>query len=150
MDDIQKLYADFKRRVKHERSSSAAYDGKRAAESAADYFASLYTDMGTLPEQIADYWIRTRILNAEHPESEPSEQHIAWLLTAAEILDGTYADDAEGKGVGESESGTSSAPSSFSERDWRELCDMVNYEAEELPMDRLSALMSIFVAKKIL
>jgi len=136
MDDIQKLYADIKRRIKHERSASAAYDGKRAAESAADYFASLYTDMGTLPEQIADYWIRTRILNAEHPEGEPSEQHIAWLLTAAEILDGTYTDDGE-DGI-------------FSERDWRELCDMVNCEAEELPLDRLSALMAIFVSKKIL
>ena len=55
MDDIQKLYADIKRRIKHERSSSAAYDGKRAAESAADYFASLYTDISTLLEHIADY-----------------------------------------------------------------------------------------------
>ena len=136
MDDIQKLYADFKRRVKHERSSSAAYDGKRAAKSVADYFVSLYPDMSTLSAQIADYWLRTRIENSEHPESEPSEQHIAWLLTAAEILDGTYADNDDG--------------AIFSERDWRELCDMVNYEAEELPMDRLSALMSIFVAKKIL
>ena len=136
MDDIQKLYADFKRRVKHERSASVAYDGKRAAESVADYFVSLYPDMGTLSAQIADYWLRTRILNAEHPESEPSEQHIAWLLTAAEILDGTYADDADG--------------AIFSERDWQELCDMVNCEAEELPLDRLSALMAIFVSKKIL
>ena len=136
MDDIQKLHADIKRRIKHERGASSAYDGKRAAKSVADYFASLYTDMGTLSAQIADYWLRTRIENSEHPESEPSEQHIAWLLTAAEILDGTYADDGE-DGI-------------FSERDWRELCDMVNYEAEQLPMDRLSALMSIFVAKKIL
>ena len=136
MDDIQKLHADIKRRIKHERSAGTAYDGKRAAKSVADYFASLYTDMGTLSAQIADYWLRTRIENSEHPESEPSEQHIAWLLTAAEILDGTYADDGE-DGI-------------FSEHDWRELCDMVNYEAEQLPMDRLSALMSIFVAKKIL
>ena len=136
MDDIQKLHADIKRRIKHERGAGSAYDGKRAAKSVADYFASLYTGMGTLSAQIADYWLRTRIENSEHPESEPSEQHIAWLLTAAEILDGTYADGTE-DGV-------------FSERDWRELCDMVNYEAEELPMDRLSALMSIFVSKKIL
>ena len=136
MDDIQKLHADIKRRIKHERGAGTAYDGKRAAKSVADYFASLYTDMGTLSAQIADYWLRTRIENSEHPESEPSERHIAWLLTAAEILDGTYTDDAD-DGI-------------FSERDWRELCDMVNCEAEELPLDRLSALMAIFVSKKIL
>ncbi len=136
MDDIQKLHADIKRRIKHERGAGAAYDGKRAAKSVADYFASLYTDMGTLSAQIADYWLRTRIENSEHPESEPSEQHIAWLLTAAEILDGTYADNDE-DGI-------------LSEGDWRELCDMVNCEAEELPLDRLSALMAIFVSKKIL
>ena len=136
MDDIQKLHADIKRRIKHERGAGPAYDGKRAAKSVADYFASLYTDMGTLSAQIADYWLRSRIENSEHPESEPSEQHIAWLLTAAEILDGTYTDDGE-DGI-------------FSERDWRELCDMVNCEAEELPLDRLSALMAIFVSKKIL
>jgi hypothetical protein len=36
----------------------------------------------------------------------------------------------------------------LSDNDWKELCSLTNYEAEDLPLDLLNDLMSIFLEKQ--
>ncbi|MGI5174424.1 hypothetical protein H0R92_12615 [Treponema sp. OMZ 840] len=136
MDDIQKLYSDIKRIIKHDRAhNDGMYNGERASKAVADYFSSLYRELGNLPAEIAGYWLKRCIFSSQNPETEPSEKSISWLLNAADILNGTY--------TGENDT-------DFSQSDWKELREIINYEAEQLPIDTLTELMSILMSKNVL
>ena len=131
MDSIQKLYTDIRKIAKHGRTE----DLQSVCETISHRFSALFPDLGILPESVADYWVTNRILNSAQPENEPSEKNLLWLITAADILNGTYSENGQNE---------------FSAKDWEQLRDMVRYEAEDLPLDKLTELMSLFVAKKIL
>ncbi len=140
MDIIEKFYADVKRILKHDRADNAGnYDGIRASKSIAKHFVSLYKDLGELPFCIADYWEQTYILTAKATQDEPSEKNVTWLAAALALLEGNFSQNASDQ-----------EKEAFSTDDWKELCKLVNYEAEDLPLGLLTSLMSTFTEKKVL
>ncbi len=140
MDIIEKFYADVKRIVKHDRANNAGnYDGQRASKEVSKHFISLYRDLGELPCAIADYWEQTYIALSEKPTEEPSEKNITWLAASLALLEGNFFELASDQ-----------EKEAFTKDDWKELCEMVNYEAEDLPLDMLTSLMSVFTEKKVI
>lgn len=135
MDTIQKFYTDIRKAVKYGRTEGGSYQTDTICKDIADRFVSLFADLGSLPESIADYWLQNKILKSAQIENEPSEQNLLWLITAADILNGSYTDEAD---------------DGFTEQDWKELCGLVTAEAENLPIDVLTDLMSFFMSKNLL
>ena len=123
MTDLQKFFADAERIKKHD----------NAIESIISLFVSNNRGMGTLPDSFADYWKKTYIDTSSAPESEPSKENIDRLGAMQSLLDGEQ---------------------DFTEMltisDWKELSALVNYEAEDIPMNILEKMMMIFVEKKAL
>ncbi len=140
MDNIEKFYSDVKRIVKLDRAHNAGtYDGIRASKAVAKHFVSQYRDLGELPFCIADYWEQTYIQNTQKKDDEPSDVNVTWLAAAMALLDGEFLQNASDQ-----------EKNAFSNKDWKELCNLVNYEAEDLPLDLLTSLMSVFTEKKVL
>ncbi len=133
MDSEGKLYADIQRILKRERSAPGSYDGVRAAERAGELFEAYHTDVRDLARGIVRYWIDTYIGPSAHPENEPDGEHTDWLVNASAFLSGTLAPG-----------------QNFSREDWRELREIVNCEAETLPMDMLSSMMSTMVERNVI
>ena len=133
MDVIEKFYADVRRIIKFDRANNASYDGIRASKAAGNLFVNQNKDIGELANSIVDYWQNTYILNSPNLQSEPTENSITWLAAAYALLDGDFENSAsdEEKAI-------------FSQADWKELCELVNYEAQDLPLDLLTSLMSSF------
>ena len=138
MDTIQKFYTDIRKTVKHGRTEGRTYQADTVCKEITHRFSNLFTHLGNLPESIAGYWLQNRILKSAALDTEPSEQNLLWLVNAAEILNGSYTDEAD------------EMDDTFSEQDWKELCELVTAEAEELPIDELTDLMSIFMSKNVL
>lgn len=131
MTDIQKFYADVQRIQKHDRADNGGkYDGQRTCRAVEKLFISQFRDLGSLPQSFADYWDSTYIQNSGDLNQEPTPEHVDWLASALSLLDGNDDEDIH-----------------FSKEDWKELCKMVTYEAEDLPMDLLESLMTIFLSK---
>lgn len=135
MDIIQKFHTDIRKTAKYGRSEGRTYQAETVCTEIAHRFVSLFADLGSLPESIADYWLQNKIPESAQPENEPSEQNLLWLVTAADILNGSCTDEADDM---------------FTEKDWKELCGLVTAEAEELPIDVLTDLMSFFMSKNLL
>ncbi|WP_428770878.1 hypothetical protein V1L52_03280 [Treponema sp. HNW] len=135
MDTIQKFYTDIRKVVKHGRTQDGSYSSDTVCTEIAQRFSNLFADLGSLPESIAEYWLQNRILKSAAVGSEPSEQNLLWLISAADILNGNPPDEGE---------------SVFTAEDWKELFNLVNAEAEDLPIDTLTDLMSLFMSKKLL
>lgn len=132
MTDIQKFYADAGRIKKHNRAENGgAYDSLRATESIIELFVSNNPSMRSLAESFADYWKKTFVDGSADAENEPSAENIEKLGALQSLLDG------ERDGI-----------ERFSASDFKALCELVNYEAEELPIDILEKMMMVFVEKQ--
>ena len=138
MDTIQKFYTDIRKAVKQARPEGKPDKTEALCREISNRFSHLFAHLGSLPESIADYWLQNKIVKSAQPENEPSEQNLLWLVNAAEILNGSYTDEAD------------ETDDTFSKQDWKELCELVTAEAEELPIDELTDLMSIFMSKNVL
>lgn len=129
MNKSEKLCADIRRIAKHERMEhSGNYNGIRVCEQAAAAFRNSISGLGDLPASIAAYWLETYIYPASCPDDLPDTARIDWLSSALELLDG---DD--------------SSAGCFTSDDWVAFRDMVNAEAEELPLPVLSSLMGMIM-----
>ena len=133
MTDIQKFYADVQRILKHDRAEHSDTDGIRTSTAITCLFEKEITGLGSIPRETALYWLRRYIEQSPELESEPTASHIDWLAGALSLLQG----DTEGTEV-------------FTAEDWKELKDIVNYEAEVIPLETLSQLMSIFLAHGVI
>ena len=138
MDTIQKFYTDIRKAVKQTHSRKEADKTEAVCREISKRFSHLFAHLGNLPESIADYWLQNKIVKSAQPENEPSEQNLLWLVNAAEILNGSYTDEPD------------ETDDTFSEQDWKELCELVTAEAEELPIDELTDLMAVFMSKNVL
>ncbi len=140
MDIIEKFYADIDRIKKHDRLDNGGdYDPTRTCKTICKHFAQLNKDLSPLPESIADYWFETYIIKSTNIKAEPTEKNITWLGATLCLLEGDFfhqANDTEKEAL------------SFD--DWKEICTLVNCEAEDLPIEVLSSLMSVFTEKKVL
>lgn len=134
MTDIDKFLADCKRHIKRYREEAGTgYDGLIASEKIAELFASWRKDLGDVPKSLAEYWVTEYIASSSELQDEPTREHLDWLACLLEFLEGKH-----------------SSFECFSKKDWETIRDCINYEAEVLPVDILTTLMSTLLEKQVL
>lgn len=99
----------------------------------ANLFCSYLKDLGDLPESIVQYWMDSYILKSPNLAEEPTLNSQAWLADVLEFL-----------------AGEESELKSITATDWVTLRDLVNFEAEDLPMEVLSSLMGTLLERGVL
>ncbi len=133
MTNTDKFLADVKRIVKRNRSENSSYDGKNCSSQVGQLFCSYHKNWGNLPGSITDYWMNTYIFSSSQMEEEPTREHQDWLADVLEFLAGEEGDF-----------------KSLSHEDWVALRDLINYEAEDLPVEVLSSLMGVLLERGVL
>ena len=134
MTDLGKFYADVQRCLKHERAdNNGNYDGLRASRAIEKLFISYNRGLENIAEPLAEYWEQTYIQKSPKLAEEPQKANIDWLANVIALFDGQLEPD-----------------QNFSKKDWAEINDIVNAEAEDLPLDVLSSIMSTIVERKVL
>ncbi len=133
MADLRKFYADIQRIQKHTRAKYSAHNSAAVTSQVADLFESYTRGLGNLPLSILEYWKKTYIEGSSSPDAEPREANIDWLAVVLNFLDGELEGDQD-----------------IPLKDWKELATLINYEAEDIPIDVLSTMMSTLVEKKAL
>lgn len=133
MDSIQKFFSDIEKIKKHNRSADGKLDLSKTAEQIAVLFENSNRGLCDLPHTLTEYWIS----NYVNPEidggaNDISRDSIEKLCAMQAFL------------LGDSETDV------LTDDDWREIADAVNYEAEDLPMELLSQMMSTLVEKNAL
>lgn len=133
MTEIEKFRSDVHRVLKHERRDSTGnYDGQRACQTVADLFIKFNSGLEELSKSISEYWLETYIFPSKNIANEPTEENIEWLMAALSFL-----------------SGDSQNCECFTKKDWQSLAEIVNYEAEDIPIELLTSLMGILLEKKV-
>lgn len=134
MSDIRKFYADVQRCLKHERSDfPGGYNGLHAAKYVEKIFVSYNADLGSLPVSIAELWESRYITVSADSDTEPTTAHIDWLAAILSFMDGELLDDIE-----------------IPMQDWKDIAELISCEAEDLPIDVLTSMMTILVEKSVL
>ena len=125
MNDIQKFQADIKRIIKRDRADNGGvYDGVRASRTIMDLFISSNKDCTGLAQSISELWL-SKITASAKPDEEPSEANLSWIFDVQEFLDGTL-----------------SGETVLTKDDFVELRNLIDYEAEDLPVDMLTSMMN--------
>ena len=135
MDNIQKLYSDIEKIKKHNRNSSGTLDLNKVATQVSEMFQRNNRDFCDLPNSLAEYWVKTYVypqidLNA----NDLSQESVDKLCAMQAFLDNDIADDTD----------------CLTLDDWKQIAAFVNFEAEDMPIDLLSQMMSILVEKRAL
>lgn len=134
MVEIDKFRADAHRSVKHERRNATGnYNGQKACQNIADLFVKYNSGLEGLSKSISEYWMETYIFTSEDISQEPTEDNIEWLMSALAFLNGS-SQDCE----------------CFTTTDWQNLANLVNYEAEDIPIELLTSYMGILLEKQVL
>ena len=126
-----KFLSDIARAAKRERAESVGrYDAKKACEKIARSLENAIRGPGDLPRAVADYWLAEYIDPSSDAENEPTKEHAEKLAAMLSFL----------RGEGDT--------SSLSPVDWKNLAELVQDEAETLPIESLSSLMASLVEQK--
>ncbi len=132
MDSISKFISDIEKIKKHERSEhSSNYNGERVCLDIKKLFISNNRNIESLASSFADYWLQNYIYTSSDLKNEPTATNIDRIIALESILENS-TDDTD----------------CLTNEDWKELCSLVNMEAEDLPLDLLNDLMIIFVDKQ--
>lgn len=131
MTDIAKFNADVQRIMKHDRQDhNGKSDWMRVAPQLQNLFNRSTSCPTTLSTSVFEYWENQYIHDSAEMENEPTEAHMGKLRAMLSFLENT---DEEYE--------------LLDDNDWQELGDLVNYEADDLPIDILQNLMSVLVSK---
>ena len=133
MNNTDKFLADVKRIVKRNHSETTQYDGLECSRQVANLFCSYNKELGALPKSIAEYWLTTYVKKGSDLGQEPSSKSQDWLADVLEFL-----------------AGEESELKSITATDWVTLRDLINFEAEDLPMEVLSSLMGTLLERGVL
>ncbi|MBQ7159112.1 MAG: hypothetical protein IJS09_06800 [Treponema sp.] len=134
MTDTQQFLSEAKKIIKHERADNGGrYDGKRACDKLVRLLENRNQTLGNLPGSVGDFWLNTYILPSADAVNEPTDAHLEKLSAFNSFLAGE---------VEETDCLTAD--------DWKNLQELVNYEAEDMPLDLLEKMMGIIVDKGIL
>ncbi|MBO5607067.1 MAG: hypothetical protein J5930_04155 [Treponema sp.] len=134
MDSIQKLYSDAEKIKKHERADHPSdYSGLRVCSRLGECFVRSHPGVESLASSFVDYWIHTYIDVSESINEEPVTENIDKLAAMSSVLDGS-----------------SEFTECLTTEDWKELCSLTTFEAEDVDIDALNGLMSLFVEKQAL
>lgn len=132
MTDIQKFLSDIQRIKKHERlDNGGRYDGKRVCTQISALFERNNRNVENLAREIGDYWLNTYALASENPNEEPLQVNMDRITAFQSFLDGESEADF----------------SILTGDDWETLRDFVNFEAEEIDLNTLQAMMSIILER---
>ncbi len=131
MTDIAKFNSDVQRILKHDRQeNSGKGDFMRVAPDLQKLFARSTSCPNTLANSIFEYWENEYIHSSAELENEPTAPHLEKLGAMLSFLENADEDY-----------------ELLDEHDWQELGDLVNYEADDLPIDTLQSLMSTLVSR---
>lgn len=130
MTNTDKFLADIKRIIKRNRSDNTHYDGMECSRQVGNLFCSYHKDLGDLPSSIIQHWLTQYIEPSSELQEEPTREHQDWLADVLEFLAG---EEGEFK--------------SITHEDWVALRDLINYEAEDLPVEVLSSLMGVLLER---
>lgn len=136
MDNIQKFFSDIDKIKKHYRAEhSSNFNAEEMCNQIADFFVSSNRDVSDLAGSFADYWMNTYILSSPDMANEPSADSVSKLGAMQALLEGS-TDEQD--------------ISCLEKSDWKALCELVNLEAEDIPLELLNTLMMLFVDKQAL
>lgn len=131
MTDIGKFLSDIQRIKKHDRQNhSGNPDYNRIFRDLNSLFLRSTSCPADLARSVFEYWENEYISNSQNQKEEPSEENSQKLAAMLAFLE----DSDEFQSV-------------LTQKDWQELRDLVNYEAEDLPVDILQSLMRVLVEK---
>lgn len=131
MTDVRKFLTDADRIKKHDRqNNSGNCDYNRIQRDLCKLFERNSSCPNSLTDSIFSYWENEYIFRSENFAEEPTAEHLEKLGAVLAFLDNS--DEYEDL---------------LSEQDWQELGELVNFEADDLPVDILQDLMKILVSK---
>ena len=131
MTDIGKFLSNIQRIKKHDRQNNSGNpDYNRIFRELNSLFLRLTSCPADLARSVFEYWENEYIFNSQNQKEEPSEENSQKLAAMLAFLEGS--DEFQ---------------SVLTQKDWQELRDLVNYEAEDLPVDILQSLMRVLVEK---
>lgn len=131
MTDIGKFLSDIQRIKKHDRQNhSGNPDYNRIFRDLNSLFLRSTSCPADLARSVFEYWENEYIFNSQNQKEEPSEENSQKLAAMLAFLE----DSDEFQNL-------------LTQKDWQELRDLVNYEAEDLPVDVLQSLMRVLVEK---
>ena len=133
MDNVQKFYSDIEKIKKHNRDSSGVLNIKTVVSQISDLFENNNRGLCDLPHSLIEYWLEKYV----NPELDTGSKDLSTscLDKLCAMQSFLYGDDDTDSLVLE---------------DWQQIADAVNYEAEDLPMDLLSQMMTTLVDKRAL
>ena len=131
MTDIGKFLSNIQRIKKYDRQNNSGNpDYNRIFRELNSLFLRSTSCPADLARSVFEYWENEYIFNSQNQKEEPSEENSQKLAAMLAFLE----DSDEFQSV-------------LTQKDWQELGDLVNYEAEDLPVDILQSLMRVLVEK---
>ena len=131
MTDIGKFLSNIQRIKKHDRQNNSGNpDYNRIFRELNSLFLRSTSCPADLARSVFEYWENEYIFNSQNQKEEPSEENSQKLAAMLAFLE----DSDEFQNL-------------LTQKDWQELRDLVNYEAEDLPVDILQSLMRVLVEK---
>lgn len=130
MTDIRKFLSDVERIKKHTRQNNGGNcDYNHIQNDLRSLFERACSISNSLADSIFSYWEDEYIFKSENFSEEPTQNHLGKLGAILAFLDNSDEDE-----------------DLLSQEDWNELGELVNYEAEDLPVNILQDLMKILVS----
>ena len=131
MTDIGKFLSNIQRIKKNDRQNNSGNpDYNRIFRELNSLFLRSTSCPADLARSVFEYWENEYVFNSQNQKEEPSEENSQKLAAMLAFLE----DSDEFQSV-------------LTQKDWQELGDLVNYEAEDLPVDILQSLMRVLVEK---
>ena len=131
MTDIGKFLSNIQRIKKYDRQNNSGNpDYNRIFRELNSLFLRSTSCPADLARSVFEYWENEYVFNSQNQKEEPSEENSQKLAAMLAFLE----DSDEFQSV-------------LTQKDWQELGDLVNYEAEDLPVDILQSLMRVLVEK---
>ena len=132
MTDIQKFSSDVKKIIKMNRFQDGSLNLEDTCEKIIQQFERASSVPASLSGSVASYWKTTYIDTSNEQENEPTQEHLDVLSGFLSFLENSDENF-----------------DLISNSDWKELSELVNCEAETLPIEILQQLMSILVEKGV-
>ncbi|MDY5831704.1 MAG: hypothetical protein SPK13_07545 [Treponema sp.] len=132
MTDIQKFSSDVKKIIKMNRFQGGSLNLEDTCEKIIQQFERASSVPASLSGSVASYWKTTYIDTSNEQENEPTQEHLDVLCGFLSFLENSDENS-----------------DLISNSDWKELSELVNCEAETLPIEILQQLMSILVEKGV-
>lgn len=131
MTETQKFKADAKRLIKYNRANNnGRLDIAQVCKDIVSLFIRTSSVPQTLSRSVAYYWQENYSDSLSQDENIPNEEQIEKLCAFLSFLENSDEDE-----------------DLISDSDWQELAELVNEEAETLPLEVLQDLMKILVSK---